>query len=639
MEKISGKSKRLDIENINLIKKLIPYAFDGDKIDFELLKEALGDNVSTDNERYQLTWHGKANSRQISMEQTSGTLLPHEEQSVNWSNSNNLFIEGDNLEALKLLQKSYHGKVKMIYIDPPYNTGSEFIYPDKFKDNLDTYLKFTGQIGDEGFKTSTNTEMDGRFHTNWLNMMYPRIRLSRNLLRKDGVAFISIGEAELGNLIKVCDELFGPVNRIGVCSRVMKTGGNKGTYFSPNVDYILVYAKDINEVNGFRDEISEELINKVYTQVQQEGPRKGENYRIMGLYQGYLDKRANQRYFIKCPDGSHVLPPGETIPQEVAMGEQVTPVDGDGMWRWTYGRFKEELENDNVEFKKTNKSSLIDQDGNQAKWNIYTKIWLKDRMDEGKVPVNIFEKFENRHSSAELKELDIPFDFAKPTMLIKYLMKIVGVKGNDIVLDFFAGSCSTADAVLQYNKEAGSQCQFVCIQLPELLPENSNEFKLGYKTIADIGKERIRRVLKKIESQDGFKVFSLGSSNIKSWSPDVENLEASLFDSVENLRDGRTEDDILYEILLKSGLELSVPVEIREVNSKKIFSVGFGALLICLEENLSIDDVEKIGQLKEELKPSSVRVVFRDNGFSDDSVKVNAIQALKQFGIEDVKSV
>jgi len=280
-----GSSLNIVNENLEALKAIFPEAFTEDGVDFEVLRELLGDAVSEDEEKYGLTWHGKKKARQIALMPSLGTLRPCPEESVDWDTTQNLFIEGDNLEVLKLLQKSYANKVKMIYIDPPYNTGKEFIYPDKFQDNLDTYLKYTGQIDDEGMKFSSNTEASGRKHTNWLNMMYPRLKLGKNLLSRNGIVFISIGQDEIENLIFMCDEIFGEENLVSICSRVVKTGGQKGIHFSPCVDYMLGYAKNIVELEPFREEISQNVIDKVYTKVEKDGPKKGEKYRSMGLYQ------------------------------------------------------------------------------------------------------------------------------------------------------------------------------------------------------------------------------------------------------------------------------------------------------------------------------------------------------------------
>jgi adenine-specific DNA-methyltransferase len=377
-----SRSADMIADNITQLKALLPEAFTEGKIDFDVLKQHLGGAVDEREEKYVLNWHGKRKARQLALTPSNGTLRPCPEESVDWDATQNLFIEGDNLEVLKLLQKSYAGKVKLIYIDPPYNTGKDFVYPDDFRDNIKNYLELTGQA--EGSRTiSSNTEASGRFHTNWLNMMYPRLYLARSLLKANGVIAISIGEAELANLALSCNEIFGEENLITICSRVMKTGGQKGVHFSPCVDYVLIYAKDIASLEPFREEISQNVIDKVYTKVEVEGPRKGEKYRAMGLYQAMLDIRANQRFYIRCPDGELVIPPGGSFPNEQSEGQQVTPIDGDGVWRWTYARYQAEKEQGNIEFIKSDRTSLVKPDGSPATWNVYYKIWLNDRLQDG----------------------------------------------------------------------------------------------------------------------------------------------------------------------------------------------------------------------------------------------------------------
>ena len=297
-EKMPLTSMDIAAEKRDALKELFPEVFSEDKIDFDQLKRVLGEWVESGKERFGLTWPGKAECMRIIQSPSIATLKPDREQSVNFDETENVFIEGDNLEVLKLLQKSYFGKVKMIYIDPPYNTGKEFIYPDKYAENLETYLAFTNQVDGKGKRFSTNTDSGGRYHSVWLNMIYPRLYLARNLLRNDGAIFISIGQDEVGNLLQICNEIFGEENLITICSRVMKKGGQKGVHFSPCVDYVLIYAKNILELSKFRSPISQNVIDKVYTKIEQGGPRDGKRYRAMGLYQAMLDKRANQRFWV-----------------------------------------------------------------------------------------------------------------------------------------------------------------------------------------------------------------------------------------------------------------------------------------------------------------------------------------------------
>lgn len=634
MEKLDGKSMDIVEQNIEQLKELFPEVFSEGKIKFDQLQELLGNYVAADEDHYNFTWHGKRKAGRIAQTPSTGTLRPCKEESVDWDTTQNLFIEGDNLEVLKLLQKSYHRQVKMIYIDPPYNTGNEFIYPDKFQDNLDTYLKYTGQTDEEGYKLSPNTESTGRYHTNWLNMMYPRLKLARNLLRDDGVIFVSIGEEELTNLEKICNEIYGEQNHVTTICRVSKTASNLGTHFAASIDFILCYAKNIAELPAFSDEVNVDL----YKKVEASGPRKGERYRDdVAFYQSsQKDIRPNQKYFIECPDGEKVIPPC-SIQDEVMR-------EGDGRWRWSKETY---LQNkDFLVFKETKTSPLVNENGEKAKWNIYTKSYLSDRQEKGVLPRNYFDKFINRKGADLLKKYNIPFDFPKPVDLIQYLLSISNLKDEDIILDFFAGSSTTAHAVYDYNFQKRVLTKFIQVQLPEKTDEKSTAYKEGYRNIADISKERIRRAAKKIQEENpdysgdlGFKVFKLDSSNIKRWEADFDTLEQDLLNAVDYIKQDRSSEDVLYELLLKYGLDLTVPIETRSIAGKTVYSIGLGALVVCLDKDITMDVVNGIGALKDELQPEIMRVVFKDDGFKDDVVKTNALQTLKRYGIEDIKSL
>lgn len=616
------------------LAQIVPEACSEDGIDFDQLKRALGNWVEPGKERFGLNWPGKAECMKIVQQPSVATLKPVREESVEFDTTANLFIEGDNLEVLKLLQKSYFGRVKMIYVDPPYNTGNEFIYPDKYEENLETYLAYTGQLDDEGYRFSTATDTAGRFHSRWLNMMFPRLYLARNLLCEDGVIFISIGQDELANLLHVCFDIFGEENFITVCSRVMKTGGQKGVHFSPSVDYILVFARNINELKQFRAQIGQNVIDKVYTKVESSGPRQGQRYRSMGLYQAMLEKRANQRFYIQCPDGSLVIPPGESFPSAQQEGAQVTPSDGDGVWRWTFKRYAEEKSHNNIEFVASDKSSLVHPDGSPAKWNVYYKIWLNDRLEEGQLPGNILDRFESRHSSAELKALNIPFEFAKPAALVKFLMEVSGVGRGDIVLDFFAGSASTAHAAIELAAETGEPRPFICVQLPEKIQEGSEEQRQGFATISAIGLERIRRVLKRVAGQNqtvpldlGVRLYRLDRSNFKLWNA-TEGSGAGLGEQIEMHVDHvlatSSAEDILHELLLKAGYPLSTRVEIRSMAGKQVFAIDGGALLICLDREVTAELIDALA----EASPS--QVICLDEAFKgNDQLKANAVQTFR----------
>lgn len=682
MEKIKQlTSDNLVDSNIEALKQLFPTAFSEGKVVMEELQALLGDYVEKDKEYYEFNWAGKHLARQEANKVSTGTLRPCKEESKNWDDTQNLYIEGDNLEVLKLMQKTYSNKVKMIYIDPPYNTGKDFVYKDNYKDNLNNYLEISGQLDEDGKKLSTNTESDGRYHSNWLNMMYPRLRLARNLLTDDGVIFISIDDNEQANLKKLCDEVFGEENCCGIISRVMKSGGAKGRFFSPNVEYILVYSKNNEQVGNFREGISEDIINKLYTSVESDGIRKGEKYRPFGLYQSSLDARPNQRYYIECPDGTLVIPPGETMPAISKDGEKVLPNSTDGCWRWSQERYLEEKEKGNIDFKRSN-GVLIDSEGNPAIWNIYTKIWLLDREEEGMVPVNLITKWENRHGTKEVSLMNIPFDFSKPSELIKYLISILYIDKSSIILDFFSGSSTTAHAVMALNAEDGGSRRCISVQLPEPTEEKSEAYKAGYSTIAEIGKERIRRAgakiaeeidakikeledktdklskelptdetkgeianlkaeIQNLKNQDlGFRVFKLDSSNIKRWDTAPESLEQQLDMFDEAIKSDRTEEDILYEILLKYGLDLTTPIAEKVVDGCTIYNVGFGSLYVCLSENIQPTVAQAIADWHKEFEDTNPNVIFSDSGFNgNDAAKTNAVQSLRQMGIENVRSI
>ena len=654
MQEAAGKgllSPDVAEEKREQMKRLFPEVFTDGNIDFDQLRRVMGDWVEPGKERYGLNWPGKADCMKVIQAPSIATLKPDRDESVNFDDTENLFIEGDNLEVLKLLQKAYFGKIKMVYIDPPYNTGNEFIYPDKYQENLETYLAYTRQIDDEGKKYSTNSEVNGRFHSNWLNMMYPRLYLARNLLRNDGIIFISIGDQEYANLKKICDNIFGAKNFILTISRVMKTGGAKGHFFTPNVDFILVYAKDIDETEYFRTRITQAQIEGYYSKIQEDGPRKGENYGEERLYKASLDVRPNQRYWIECPDGYFAIPPGVTFLENIADGEKVTPNDEDGVWKWTFSTYKREYDDGNIVFKETTTSALVNQNKNPSKWNIYNKLWLREQQEKGKVPSNYLDKFENRQSAAELKKIEIPFDYAKPISLIRHLIEISRAKDDDIVLDFFAGAASTAVAVMQDNVETAGRRRCILVQLPEFTKEDSEEYKAGYKTVSDIGKERIRRAARKIldnneEKLDlkgakkidfGFRVFKLSNSNLSIWDGDAdraEDLATQLEMHVDHIDQESGPEDILYELLLKAGFELTTKVEMQTMASKCVYAVADGALLICLDKEITPELIDALADA------DPLQVICLDEGLKgNDQLKTNAVQTFKSRSKEDEEAI
>lgn len=614
---------------------------EGGKIDFDRLRRLLGESIDPGKERYGMNWPGKADCFKVIQSPSLGTLLPCREESVDFDTTQNAIIEGDNLEVLKLMQKAYLGRIKMIYIDPPYNTGSDFIYPDDYSENLDTYLRYTNQVNSEGRPFSTNTESSGRFHSKWLSMMYPRLYLSRNLLKEDGVLFVSIGEKELASLEKVCNEVFGEENQISIIARVAKTASDLGSFFAPSIDFVLCYAKNADQLEGFTDEVDESL----YKKVEQTGPRAGERYRDdVALYQSsQTDIRKNQKYFIECPDGSLVIPPCGTLDEVQRPGE--------GRWRWSKEKYLRDKHL--LVFKATSTSPLLDGNGGKAQWNIYTKSYLKDRQETGTRPRNYLDEFINRKGADLIKKFGIEFSFSKPIELMKYFMDIINPADGDIVLDFFAGSGSTAHAVLERNRKTSKRLSFIMVQLPEPLDESTRQANKGFTTVADICKERIRRVIAKLKEEQGntlpmnqgafrdlgFRVVKLAESNFKVWNAEsqqsnVSSLSSQLDLSVHHLRQDRTGEDILQELLLKSGFPLSTRVESITLQGKIVYSIADGAMLICLESNVTPELIRAISDRKPE------RVMFLDEGFAgNDQLKVNAVQIMKGKGVTSFRTV
>lgn len=658
MDKLKMHSPDLSQANIEKIQTLFPNCVTEVKgenseiklaVDFDMLKQELsGSIVEGPKERYHLNWPGKREAVLHAHSPIKKTLRPEREKSVNFDTTGNLFIEGDNLQALKLLQESYLGKVKLIYIDPPYNTGRDFIYKDDFREETRDYLERSNQLDEVGNYLTSNPRTNGRFHSDWTSMMFPRLKLARNLLADNGAIFVSIGQEELASSCNMLNEIFGESNFVTIISRVMKKGGQKGVHFSPCVDYVLVYARNIFGLEQFREEISQNVIDKVYTRVMQSGARKGEKYRAMGLYQAMLDKRPNQRYFIECPDGSLVIPPGETMPQDKIGGAKVLPNDGDGVWRWTYERFEKEKALGNVEFIQSDRTTLVNSDGSRASWNVYYRIWLKDRLNDGQLPGNILEKFESRHSSSELKELGIPFDFPKPVNLIKYFMGLMNISDDEIVLDFFAGSGTTGHAVMEYSVETKQNCHFICVQLDEPLDQKSTEYKQGFRNIADISAQRLRkageailRSYKGAEGHVGFRKLVIDSTNMKEVFYDPTQINQSdLFSKVDNIKDDRSNEDLLFQVLLDLGVGLTSPIFKQDIASREVFFVNAdetlqGAdLIACFATDVSNELIKTIAEKQ------PLRVIFRDDGYATDAVKINVEQIFKQISpITDVKSI
>ena len=600
--KLNGESKDMVQDNVSKLKEIFPEIVTEDKIDFDKLKLILGNNIDENPEKYNFTWPGKTQAIKESQKISTGTLKPCKEESKNWDSTENLYIEGDNLEVLKLLQKSYYGKIKCIYIDPPYNTGKDFIYSDNYKDNLENYLKLTGQIVEEGerereresigIKLSTNPETAGRYHSNWLNMMYPRLKLARNLLKDDGFIFISIDDNEQENLKKVCEEIFGEENFIASLIRqTRKGGGSMSKYISSDHDYILVFCKNISKLNRFYIPY-----DKNYIKRYKEEDSKGKFF-----WDTFARNRqgSSNSYVITAPDGEKLI----------------------NSWIYKEDKFKKLLDEDEIRFKKLNNG-----------WSVQVKQRINN---QGQIMRSLINDFTNEYGTKVINELlgkEI-FSYVKPVELIKHL--IFTIEENDeIILDFFSGSATTAHSVIEFNNDNKTNHRFIMVQIPEETDEKSKAFNAGYKNICEIGKERIRRtgdnIVEESGNQDldiGFKVFKLDSSNLEKWDPDYNNIQSSL--TIDNIKKDRTNEDLVYEIMLKYGIDLTYPIQ----QENNIYSIGFGALVICLDNNITKDITNDI--LKFTNDSSTSRVVFKDSGFKSDANKTNIKEILRNKNINE----
>jgi len=615
-----GRSADIVQENIAQLKRIFPEAFTETGLDFTVLRQLLGDAkvLNEGEEKFGLNWKGKKQARQIGLLPSYGTLLPCPQESVDWDKTQNLFIEGDNLEALKLLRRSYANKVKMIYIDPPYNTGKEFIYPDNFTEGLEAYLDYTGQRGGDGWNISKEErETTGRKHSTWLSMMLPRLRLARDLLREDGVIFISIDGNEQAHLKDICDEIFVEENFIGAFIKQSKVGGGSDTkHIVIEHEYILCYAKEISILFDFFQKYDESYLKR-YRESDMRGRYFWDTFARPGL-------RNPIRYDVAAPDG------------EIISGE----------WIRSEERFYEDLKSGDIRFQRK-------KDG---KWSIQ----FKQRLNEnGKKPRSLLSEtggtIEGKESFVSLFNNAKIFHYPKAPKLIKYLISIINVSNRDIILDFFAGSCTTADAVMQLNAEDGGKRRYIMVQLPEKVEdEKSDAYRAGYKNIAEIGKERIRRAARKIQKENpdykgdcGFKVFKLASSNIKLWNPDAHDIEQSILDYQDNLVAGRSEEDVLYELLLKRGIDLAAPIAERQIAGKNVYNIGHGKIFACLDDSFDKACLEELAAgivaWREEAAQAGgaesildTQIVFKDAAFGgDDVVKSNIVAALTQSGIKE----
>ena len=610
---LDGQSKDILSENIFKIKKIFPGVIVDGKIDFEMLKSILGEDIDDSREKYSFTWPGKTQAIRESQKQSNGTLRPCKDESKNWDTTQNLYIEGDNLEVLKLLQKSYYNKIKCIYIDPPYNTGKDFVYKDNYADNLENYLKLSGQLSESkggtiGVKLTNNPETLGRYHSNWLNMMYPRLKLARNLLTDDGFIFISISDEEVNNLKKVCDEIFGEENYRNTLF-VRRYDKNLNLQFAKNglksmnigLEYILIYSKNFNS-----------KFNPVY--------RKSNDKRSNeGYWKGFWNNadRPTMRYPI--------------------LGFEPT----EGQWKWkkdvayeAIKNYEEYIENFSDKYTleeywiKTGKSKRFIRRSNGTGKNMGVEHWVAP--SEGILRNTNWSDI----LVSKKNNLGIPFDSPKSVDLIMELISLFSEDNDEIILDFFSGSSSTAESVIRFNSKNNSSKKFIMVQIPESTTEKSEAYKEGYETICEIGKERIKRagdqIIKESNNDNldiGFKVFKLDSSNLEKWDPDYNNIQQSL--TVDQIKKDRTNEDLIYEVMLKYGINLTYPIE----QENNIYSIGFGALVICLEDNITKDIVDEILNFTND--SSTSRVVFKESGFKSDADKTNIKETLRINNIDE----
>lgn len=583
-------------------------------IDFDMLKQELSDHVVDGlQERYQFTWPDKRKAILAANAPINKTLRPCREESVDFDNTKNLYIEGDNLDVLKLLQETYLGKVKMIYIDPPYNTGKDFIYNDDFKQSIEEYIENSGQLDGEGNRFVANTESNGRFHTNWLNMIYPRLKLAKDLLSDDGVIFISIDDNEVENLRKICDEIFGENNFLAqvIWERAFSPK-NDAKFFSVSHDYVLVYARSIEVFSiGLLPRSAESDARYKNPDNDPHGPWTSDNMTVKSY-------SANYDYPIRTPNGTIYYPPAGRC------------------WFTSKERMQKLIENGAVWF------------GNNGGNMPRIKRYLSD-VQQGMTPITIWKYLDvghNQEARQELKKLfdeKAYFDGPKPIRLLNRILTIANVKKDDFILDFFSGSATTAHAVMQLNAEDGGKRKFIMVQLQEECAENSEAYKAGYKNICEIGKERIRRAGQKIKEENplttqdldiGFRVLKCDSSNMEDvyFTPkEYMDKQQSLF--IDNIKKDRNDEDLLFDAMLKLDTPLSSKIEKRSIAGKTVYNVAQGHLMACFDKNVTDEVITAIA------KEMPSYFVMRDSSQADDSVAINFEQIFNTYSPQTVRRV
>ena len=586
-------------------------------VDFDALKQELSNNlINEKQERYQMTWPDKSQAKVLANSRITATLRPDVEKSVNFDTTKNLYIEGDNLDVLKLLRETYLNKIKLIYIDPPYNTGKDsFVYDDDFAISADDYSKISGEYDEIGNRIVKNLDSNGRFHTDWLNMMYPRLKIARDLLTDDGMIFISIDDNEFDNLKKMCDEIFGASNYVAMFVWKSKSGGaNDSNLVAVDHEYILMYAKNIEKASTNLIAYTEEL-ETLYTGKDEHFEERGP-YRPMLLQQKGLSFSKSLTYEIEAPDGSILV-----------------PESGGAIWRWSKEKFIEAKKNGFVEFRKV---------GDMYK--VYTKQYLYvdydgNKIERGKLIRTVIDDIDGRLGTKYLQTIfeNKVFTNSKPVELIKQFIYVATNK-NDYVLDFFSGSATTAHAVMQLNAEDNGNRKFILIQIPENCDVKSEAYKAGYKTICEIGEERIRRTGKKLAKENdidvGFRVLKLDSSNMNDVYYNPTAFNQSMLDmTIDNVKADRTPLDLLFQVMLDLGLELSADIVEKTVNGKKIYTVNVNDLIACFDNDIDNDVITAIA------KENPLYAVFKDNSFATDSAGINNEQLFKTYSPSTVVKV
>ena len=622
------QSMNITADNITKLKSLFPEAFNEDSVDFEVLKQLLGENVDDKEERYGLNWHGKRQARQLALTPSRGTLRPCKDESVDWHNTKNLMIEGDNLEVLKLLQKSYAGKVKLIYIDPPYNTGKDFVYPDNFQDNMKNYLEITGQTED-GVRVSSNSETSGRYHTDWLNMMYPRIKLARNLLKEDGFIFLSIDDNEVNNLKLMCDDIFGQENFVAnvIWQKKYSTKADSKN-FSESHDYILCYKKsDQSKILGLP------------RSKQQESTYKNLDNDPRGVWASDNLLRTEVRDYavfgITSPSGMEHYPPAGSS------------------WRFNKDKIEELISDNRIWF---------GEDGNNKPRLKRFRSEVRDT-----IPPQTLWGFEHvGHTDEGTKQLAelfdstrSPFPNPKPVRLLQRIVQIA-TKENDIIMDFFAGSGTTGQAVYELNETDKQDRKFILVQLPETLSKsNKEDLSAIYFCeeldkplyLSELTKERLRRAGNKVKAinpdwngDTGFRVFKLDTSNIRPWEATAETLSEQIDAYVSPILEGRSEEDLLTELMLKRGIDLSVNIETRQFDGLTVSCVDGGKLFTCFTRQIPASSVEALTKgiidWHKSLKAGKDTVCyFLDDAFENNVAKTNLCAILEQHGLTNLHSL